>query len=83
MDDEVDVEAYETAREHLKTAINDFYEAVEPGVYVSDWVLVTHRQSIELEQDGGSMVGILTGTAQSFPMTRGMLEVALDAERFS
>lgn len=81
-DDEVDPEVFQPAKDALRAAIAAFFEAVEPGVYVADWVLVTHRQSIELEQGGGSMVGILGADGQSFPMTRGLLEVALDAERF-
>lgn len=74
-------EDFQAAKDELRAAIATFYEKTAPDVYVSAWVLVTHKESIELEQSGSSAVGVLIATGQAFPMTRGMLEVALDAER--
>jgi hypothetical protein len=72
---------FQAAKDELRAAIAAFYEATAPDVYVSAWVLVTHKESIELEQAGQSAVGVLVATGQPFPLTRGLLEVALDGER--
>lgn len=49
--------------------------------YVGAWVLVTHKETIDLERDGMSAVGVLIKNGQPFPMTRGILDVALETER--
>ncbi len=72
---------FQAAKDELRAAIARFYERTAPDVYVSGWILVTHKESIELEQAGQSAVGVLIADGQPFPMTRGMLEVALDGER--
>lgn len=76
-------EAFQTAKDALDKAIRDFYTAVEPEAYVHAWVVVAHRSTSELEQSGQSVVGSLVPTGQYFPLTRGLLEVALDAERMT
>jgi hypothetical protein len=44
-------------------------------------VLVSHKLSAEWEQEGTSAVGVLPRTGQSFVVTRGLLDVALESER--
>lgn len=73
----------EKAKEDLETALRTFYETVEPGVYLSDWVLIGHKLSTELERNNQSSVSVLVRTGQPFPMTRGLLDVVLTAERRS
>lgn len=72
--------AREKALPELARAIAAFFEAVEPGVYVDGWVLVTHKRSTEWEQDDSSAVGVTT-PPQAWPLTRGMLDIALEQER--
>lgn len=75
-DDEVQV-----AKDALECAIRDYYTAVDPDVLITAWVLVTHKVSDELDAEGQSVVGVLTPSGQIFPLTRGLLDVALEAER--
>jgi hypothetical protein len=70
------------AKDVLEVAIRDYYATVESDVLVSSWVLVTHKVSDDMDANGQSSVGMLPMTGQPFPMTRGLLEVALDGERF-
>jgi hypothetical protein len=70
------------AKDLLEVAIRDYYTTVEPDALVSAWVLVTHKVSDDMDANGQSSVGMLPMTGQPFPMTRGLLEVALDGERF-
>lgn len=77
----VDDDTYEQAKTQLEAAITAYYSAVEPDAYVSAWVLVTHKESIELAHADQSAVEVLIKTGQAFPMTRGILDVALETER--
>lgn len=81
MSDAITPEQAQAAKDVLAAAIAAYEEAVEPGVYVSGWVLVTHKESIELERANQSAVGRLEPTGQSWPLTVGMLTVALDDAR--
>lgn len=69
-------EEYAEARARLSTAIKDFYAATEPGVYVDDWVLVAHKDSVELTAEGVSVVGYTIPTGQPFHRTAGLLSIA-------
>jgi hypothetical protein len=73
----------ETAFETLEKAINAYFAEVAPEVYVEGWVLATHKLSPELERESSSMVGLLTKEGQSFVTTRGILDVAMQADRDS
>lgn len=70
-----------TAKAKLVAAITAYYSEVEPDAYVGAFVLIAHKESIELEQAGQSAVGVLEKTGQPFPMTRGLLDVALTSSR--
>lgn len=72
----------QAAKDILAAAIQAYYHALYPGDFISDWTLLAHRRSIELEQDGRSALSTLTPTGQDWLMTRGMLHAALDTERF-
>lgn len=81
--DEVTDEQAQDAKAVLRAAITEYYSIVQPGAYVSDWALVTHKETIEMEQSGESSVGLLAPTGQGFHVTRGLLEIALDSQRGS
>lgn len=80
MDDD---ERAEAAKQRLGAAIRTYYEEVTDGDYVSDWVLITHRQSIQLAQEDNTAVGVLTPTGQSFVTTRGLLAIGAEVETLS
>jgi hypothetical protein len=69
------------AKDVLEVAIRNYYGIVEPEVLVSAWVLVAHKVSDDMDAEGVSSVGTLPATGQPFPMTRGLLDVALEGER--
>lgn len=71
------------AKDELDSAIKKYCAVFEPDEYVLNWVLITHRQSLEMMQKNRNAVGLSVPTGQSFIMTRGMLENALDMERKS
>jgi hypothetical protein len=75
-------EQAEAAKDELGRAIQAYQDAVQSGEYVSGWVLVTHRQSIDLERDHKTVVGCLVPTHQSFVETRGLLSAASDSVQF-
>lgn len=81
MANEITDEMAVAAKDKLRAAITEYYSIVQPDAYVSDWALVTHKESIQLEQNGESAVGLLVPTGQGFHVTRGLLEVALDTQR--
>jgi hypothetical protein len=69
------------AKDALDLAIRTFHGTMEPEALVSGWVLITHRVSDEWDAGGQSAVGMLPMTGQPFPMTRGLLDVALEGSR--
>ncbi|QDZ15792.1 hypothetical protein [Humibacter ginsenosidimutans] len=69
------------AKQTLEAAIAAYVETMEPGAYVESFVLLTHKLTTELEQNGQTMVGVLVKTGQSWVMTRGLLDIALEQER--
>lgn len=71
-----------TARANLSRAISEFYEAMT-GEYVDGWVLVTHKLSPHLEQQGQTAVGVLTMQGQSFVLSRGLIEIACENPAFA
>lgn len=75
-----DVEA-QAAKDTLDAAIRDYFNTTSPGELVTGWVLVTHRVSDALDEDGSSVVGRTHPTGQRWHVTRGLLDVALTAER--
>lgn len=79
----MDDDEAQAAKDILNAQIKTYYEAVSPGDYVSDWVLITHRQSIALAQEDNSAVGVLTPTGQSFVTTRGLLAIGAEVETLS
>jgi hypothetical protein len=72
-----------SAYEDLCAAVRTYYGTVEPDSYVDSWVLISHRRSPELEQDGQSTVGVLSSPELSWVTKRGMLDVALTEDRFA
>jgi hypothetical protein len=69
----------QTAKDTLELAIRNYYTAVEPDLLVTSWVLVTHAVSDNLDDAGKSVVAYLTPTGQVYPMTTGLLTVAVNA----
>lgn len=80
---EITEEEYETAKLELQAAITVFYEKTDPDTYVAAWLLITHEETIELAQANASCVGMHGPTGQSYVLSRGMLETALDAQRLN
>jgi hypothetical protein len=78
---EVDDATATAAKVEIDKAIIAYYAVVSPDVYLDAWVLVSHKLSAEWEQEGTSAVGVLPRTGQSFVVTRGLLDVALESER--
>jgi hypothetical protein len=72
-----------SAYDALCAAVRTYYAEVEPDSYVDAWVLISHRRSPELEQDGQSTVGVLSSPELSWVTKRGLLDVALTEDRFS
>lgn len=72
--------AEQEARATLEKAIRTYFDMVEPGTFIDDWVLVVHKDSVELARNGESMVGHIVPEGQSFHRTVGLLTVARQAE---
>ncbi|UVF61339.1 hypothetical protein SEA_SPARCETUS_10 [Microbacterium phage Sparcetus] len=67
------------AKDKLEVAIKEYYQTVEPDVYIDDWTLVVHKDSVELTNEGQSVVSTLVPTGQAFHRTAGMLALAAHA----
>ncbi|WP_162893216.1 hypothetical protein [Microbacterium halotolerans] len=76
----VDDETREAAKADLDRAIKAYFGVIEPDTYVDAWVLVTHKRRPEWEQAGQSVVGTTT-PPQAWPLTRGLLDIALTEDR--
>jgi hypothetical protein len=73
----------EDAFDTLCAAIRDYYTATDPEAYVDAWIIINHKRSPQLEKDGQSVVGVLSSPDLSWVMKRGLLDVALNDDRFS
>ncbi|QPX61853.1 hypothetical protein SEA_DANNYDE_9 [Microbacterium phage DannyDe] len=71
--------AAQLAKDKLEVAIKEYYNTVEPEVYIDDWALVVHKDSVELTAEGQSVVSTLIPTGQAFHRTAGMLTLAAHA----
>jgi hypothetical protein len=80
---EVSDEQAQAAKEDLEVAIRNYYAEVEPDVMVTSWVLIAHKVSDDMDAEGVSSVGTLVATGQAFPMTRGLMDVAIEADKDS
>lgn len=80
---EVSDEEAQAAKDVLEQAIKQYYAVVYPDVYLDDWILLSHKRSVLLEQQNTSELGMLTPTGQSWITRRGMLQSAVDADRAS
>ena len=72
-------EDWEAAKGRLAAAIHAFYREVEPDTFVDDWVLIVHKDSIELTQAGVTTVSTTVPTGQPFHRTTGLLAHAHQA----
>lgn len=66
-------EEAEVAKTQLRAAIAAYYEAIEPEVYVDDWVLLVHKDSIDMAQQNVSSIGMVVPTGQPFHRTAGLV----------
>lgn len=73
---------WEAAHAALAKAIATYYETTS-GEYCDAWILVSHKRSFEMEQEGTSAVGVMTAQGQSWVMSRGMIEIARESTIFS
>lgn len=73
---------YQAAKDTLDGHIRDFFTRTTDGKdLVTAWILVAHRVSAELDEDGSSVVSRTTPTGQRFHVSRGLLDVALTSDR--
>jgi hypothetical protein len=73
MTDDITEETWKVAKEELGAAIKKFYATVEPEMFVDDWVLVVHKDSIELAKANQSIVSVTVPYGQAFHRTTGLL----------
>ena len=78
---EVSDEEAIAAKDTLECALRDYYKIVQPEVLVTAWVIIVHKVSDEMDEEGVSSLGTLTPSGQIFPLTRGLLDVALECDR--
>lgn len=64
------------AKDKLAIAVREYFEVMEPDVYVDDWALVVHKDSISLTAEGHTMVSTVVPTGQAFHRTAGLLTLA-------
>lgn len=74
-------EAIAEAKYKLQKAIQAYYGAVGDDVFITDWVLVVHKTSPELQLEGKSAVGYVVPDDQYFHRTVGLLVTAGDSAR--
>lgn len=87
-DDDVDEDAVRRtavreAKANLHRAIKTFYQITEPDAYVTDWIVITHKETPDGVQSGNSTVGIYINDDTNWVMHRGMLDAALQSARAS
>jgi len=73
-----DPEGFMAAKEELRKAIVAFYANVEPDTFLDDWVLVVHKDSVQLSQQMSSEVAYLVPLDQPYHRTTGLLTHALE-----
>lgn len=66
----------------LNQAIRDFYTTIEPDVYVDGWILIAHKRSPQWEAEDSSVVGVMGSPDMTWPMRRGLLDIALTSDKF-
>ena len=69
-------EEWEQAKAKLRSAIMDYFAVTEPEVYIDDWVLIAHKDSISMTAENMSSVGMIVPTGQPFHRTCGLLALA-------
>ena len=73
----------DAAFDTLCAAVRDYYTATDAEAYVDAWIVISHKRTPELESSGQSVVGVLSSPDLSWVMKRGLLDVALNDDRFS
>lgn len=66
-------EVWLEAKEKLGYAIKECCETVDPDAYIDDWVLVVHKDSVELTMVNQSIVSTIVPYGQAFHRTTGLL----------
>lgn len=69
----------QAAKDKLEKAIKEYYTSLDADVYIDDWVLVVHKDSLALAAENQSVVSTLAATSQSFHRTAGLLTIAQKA----
>lgn len=78
---DAELETWEAARRELGSAVTRYFSIVDPEVFVTAFVLVANKESVALERDNLSAVGVVTPEGQPWPLTTGMLVIASDSQR--
>lgn len=73
---------WQAAHAALSHAISQYYQATS-GEYCDAWVLIAHKRSLEMEQEGTSAVSVMTASGQSWVLSRGMIEIARESSSFN
>jgi len=74
-------EAVAEAKLELQRAVQAYYKKIDPDVFITEWVLVTHKASADMQKDGQSAVGYVVPADQYFHRTSGLLLAASDNAR--
>lgn len=67
------------AKEKLAAAVHDYYSVIEPDTFVSDWILIIHKESSDLHARGMSGIRWTTDDEQPYHRTVGLITVAQNA----
>ena len=65
-------------KDKLDRAIRDYWKAVQPEMFIDDWVLAVHKDSVAMSAEGVSQISCLTPTGQPFHRTQGLLMIAME-----
>ena len=74
-------EAIAEAKDKLQKAIQEYYGTVGDDIFITDWVLIVHKASTQLQLEGTSAVGYVVPNDQYFHRTIGLIDVAHEAAR--
>jgi hypothetical protein len=70
------------AYDAMDAAISAYKSTFTEGVFVLDWIVITHTTSMEMESENESSVGFARSLGSRFPTGMGMVQVVADQMRF-
>lgn len=79
--DDAQAKAQRAARGELEKALHAYYDKVDPEAFIDGWVIVAQKRRSDWEKENQTGVGMTVATGQSWVLTRGLLEIAIDVEQ--